>query len=207
MPPGRRTQLLRIAAKMMSERGYNAVGMDDIGEAAGISGPALYRHFRSKQHLLGELLMEPFELLNGGAKRIVAQDLPARTTLERLVDWHIEATSKDVDVIRVYYLYVDETLDEDRAPLDAAFNEYIGLWIAPLRQLRPDLTRATLYSAVMGLLRLFIVPYDDRRRHRQDALIASMAKSAIAGVLDLPATVRSAPRISRAVAQEGVSAN
>lgn len=193
MPPGRRAQLLRIAAKMMSERGYNAVGMDDIGKAAGISGPALYRHFRSKQQLLGELLMEPFELLNGGAKRIVAQDLPARTALEQLVDWHIEATSKDVDVIRVYYLYVDETLDEDRAPLDAAFSEYLGRWIALLRQLRPDLAEATLHSAVMALFRLFNLPHDDRERaaRRQDDLIALMAKAAIDGVLALPATADS----------------
>ena len=51
----RREQLLQCAADLFSARGYHAVGIDDIGAAAGISGPGVYRHFPGKQALLAAL--------------------------------------------------------------------------------------------------------------------------------------------------------
>ena len=54
-PLPRREQLLEAAAALFAERGYHAVGIDDIGAAAGISGPGVYRHFPSKQALLAAL--------------------------------------------------------------------------------------------------------------------------------------------------------
>ena len=37
----RRSELLRIAADLFAERGYANVTVDDLGAAAGVSGPAL----------------------------------------------------------------------------------------------------------------------------------------------------------------------
>lgn len=46
--------LLRTAAKAFSENGYHAVRLDDIAATAGISAPALYRHFPNKYALFAE---------------------------------------------------------------------------------------------------------------------------------------------------------
>src|SRR5258707_130618 len=43
--PDRKNQLTAIAARLFCARGYNGVGINDIAAAAGITGPALYRHF------------------------------------------------------------------------------------------------------------------------------------------------------------------
>ena len=53
----RRARLLAAAEQLMAERGYAAVRLEDIGAAAGVSGPAIYRHFASKEALLAELLV------------------------------------------------------------------------------------------------------------------------------------------------------
>ena len=53
----RRSQLLSAAAHLMAERGFLAVRLEDIGSAAGVSGPAIYRHF-PKEAMLVELLVE-----------------------------------------------------------------------------------------------------------------------------------------------------
>ncbi|MFD2395963.1 TetR/AcrR family transcriptional regulator [Prauserella oleivorans] len=50
--PDRKSQLARIAADLFCERGYHAVGLGDIATGAGITGPAIYRHFRNKQAVL-----------------------------------------------------------------------------------------------------------------------------------------------------------
>lgn len=52
----RHDQLLEVAALLFRSRGYEEVGVDDIGAAAGVTGPAVYRHFSGKQALLVEVV-------------------------------------------------------------------------------------------------------------------------------------------------------
>lgn len=41
----RRLALLSAAAGLFAENGFNRVSLEDLGAAAGVSGPAVYRHF------------------------------------------------------------------------------------------------------------------------------------------------------------------
>ncbi|MEY2431443.1 MAG: hypothetical protein QOC92_1168 [Acidimicrobiaceae bacterium] len=54
--PRRRRQLLDVAMKVFAERGYHPTSMNDLAEAAGVTKPVLYQHFRSKRALYLELL-------------------------------------------------------------------------------------------------------------------------------------------------------
>jgi AcrR family transcriptional regulator len=58
---------------LIAERGFLAVRLEDIGAAAGVSGPAFYRHFPNKEALLVELLVGvSTELLAGAPRRLWA---------------------------------------------------------------------------------------------------------------------------------------
>ncbi|EHR51199.1 transcriptional regulator [Saccharomonospora marina XMU15] len=48
----RKAQLAKIAAELFCARGYYTVGLGDIAMEAGITGPAIYKHFRNKQAIL-----------------------------------------------------------------------------------------------------------------------------------------------------------
>ncbi|SIR60930.1 TetR/AcrR family transcriptional regulator [Williamsia sterculiae] len=50
--PDRREQLIDHAAELFLDRGYGQVSVADIAKAAGVTGPAVYRHFPDKQALL-----------------------------------------------------------------------------------------------------------------------------------------------------------
>ena len=64
----RREQILATAAELFASRGYHGVSVADLGAACGISGPALYKHFPSKQAMLAEMLVSiSEELLRAGA--------------------------------------------------------------------------------------------------------------------------------------------
>lgn len=52
----RKAEILDVAGDLFHRSGFHAVGMDDIGEAAGVTGPALYFHFRSKTGLLAAIM-------------------------------------------------------------------------------------------------------------------------------------------------------
>src|SRR3989442_6567348 len=54
--PRRRRQLLTVALPVFAQRGYHSTSMNDIAEAAGVTKPVLYQHFRSKRELYLELL-------------------------------------------------------------------------------------------------------------------------------------------------------
>lgn len=54
----RRSQLLEVALPLFAERGYDGTSMAELAEAAGVTKPVLYQHFRSKRDLYVELLEE-----------------------------------------------------------------------------------------------------------------------------------------------------
>ena len=51
-----RDKILYAALTLFSEKGYDGVGVDLIGENAGIKGPSLYRHFKGKEDILNSLI-------------------------------------------------------------------------------------------------------------------------------------------------------
>ena len=67
----RRRELIAAAARLFAARGYYAVTVDDIGEAVGLTGPALYRHFSSKEALLVAVFDEVIEELTGRLRQLL----------------------------------------------------------------------------------------------------------------------------------------
>ena len=72
--------LLAAAARLFARRGFDGVSLEDLGSAAGVSGPAVYRHFPGKQAVLAALLVEVSQRLADGGRDVVAgagEDLAA----------------------------------------------------------------------------------------------------------------------------------
>src|SRR2546425_12429168 len=87
----RRDEILEIAVGLFATRGYHGVSMDDIGSAAGVTGPALYHHFAGKEAMLVAALMPVSDgLLAGGRQRVAEHPGNARAALESLIDFHVD---------------------------------------------------------------------------------------------------------------------
>src|ERR1700688_1674471 len=100
MKAERRVQLVRAATRLFAERWFRAVSMEDLAAEAGVSGPAVYRHFASKEALLADLLIDVSEqLLEQGARR--ASGAPPTTSLSSLIAFHTEFALRDRDLIRI----------------------------------------------------------------------------------------------------------
>jgi len=52
----RRRQLFDVSLEVFAQRGFHGASMAEIAEAAGVTKPVLYQHFRSKRELYLELL-------------------------------------------------------------------------------------------------------------------------------------------------------
>ena len=52
---GRRKEILEVAERLFWQKGFHAASMDDVAEAIGLTKPAIYHYFRSKDDILLEL--------------------------------------------------------------------------------------------------------------------------------------------------------
>src|SRR5438067_8779429 len=85
----RREEILEIAVGLFASRGYHGVSMDDIGAAAGVTGPALYHHFAGKEAMLIAALAPVSGGLLEGGKARVAQHADPKLALESPVEFHV----------------------------------------------------------------------------------------------------------------------
>src|SRR3977135_3236245 len=97
----RRMQLVAAAEHLMAERGFLAVRLEDIGAAAGVSGPAIYRHFPNKESMLVELLVGISARLLAGAREVTAHSSDAGTALDGLIDFHLDFALGEPNLIRI----------------------------------------------------------------------------------------------------------
>ncbi len=97
----RRAEIMSAAAALFAQRGFHGVSIDDIGSAAGLSGPGIYRHFPSKEAVLSQMLLDISERLleEGGRRASAAAD--AQEALDALLRWHIGFALGQPDLITV----------------------------------------------------------------------------------------------------------
>lgn len=151
----RRDQILATAAGLFAERGFHGVSVVELGAACGISGPALYKHFPSKDAMLAEMLVEiSEELLRVGRERSAgARD--ADDALRELVAWHVDFALHHKPLIVVQDRDWASLPDEARERVRDLQRRYVELWADRLREVHHDLTprRArAMAHATFGLL-------------------------------------------------------
>lgn len=151
----RRLQLLSAAERLFAERGFLAVRLEDIGAAAGVSGPAIYRHFPNKESLLVELLVGISARLLAGARDVRARHSEAAAALDGLIDFHLDFALGEPDLIRIQDRDLAHLPGAAEKQVRKAQRQYVEVWVGVLRELNPDLAEADARltaHAVFGLL-------------------------------------------------------
>jgi AcrR family transcriptional regulator len=136
----RRQQILDIAADLFAQRGFHGVSVADLGAACGVSGPALYKHFPSKDAVLAEMLVSiSEELLAVGRARAGAAATPVEA-VEALVEWHVEFALAHRALIVVQDRDWSSLADDARERVRSLQREYVDVWAAELRRVHGDLS-------------------------------------------------------------------
>jgi AcrR family transcriptional regulator len=151
----RRSQLIAAAERLVAERGYLAVRLEDIGAAAGVSGPAIYRHFPNKEALLVELLVGISTRLLAGATDVVARADDPSTALDGLIDFHLDFALGESDLIRIQDRDLGHLPPTAKRQVRKSQRQYVEIWVDVLRQLDGTLSEADarlMAHAVFGLL-------------------------------------------------------
>ncbi|NUU32389.1 TetR family transcriptional regulator [Arthrobacter sp. C9C5] len=189
----RRKALLTAAAALFAADGFNRVSLEDLGAAAGVSGPAVYRHFAGKQAVLGALLLSVSQDLLDGGRSVVAGSDGAAAALAGLVEFHVDFALSNPDVIRVQDQDFSNLDDDDEAEVRTLQRNYVELWVEVLAGLLPDTDPAELRMrahATFGLINS--TPHSVRNHGRRMALKRArpLLESMALAALTAPATPR-----------------
>ncbi len=82
----KKQELLNIAAKHFAKRGYEGISLDEIAKEAGITKPAIYYHFKNKDALYQEVLLQRLRGLVGTLQKEVAQWSDPRKRLQSYIE-------------------------------------------------------------------------------------------------------------------------
>jgi len=141
-PRNRKAQLAEAAAELFRKHGYHQVSVNDIAQAAGVTGPAVYRHFRGKQDILAHVLLsgiDTFGLVTEGA---LATPGTAADQLTALLHAVAELAVDRREITALWRWEGRHLAEADRTKIRHRGAELMAQWGIALRDARPELTKA-----------------------------------------------------------------
>ncbi|MGK2882538.1 MAG: TetR/AcrR family transcriptional regulator [Mycobacterium sp.] len=184
----RRERILASAAELIAERGYHAVSMADIGVAAGVVGPAIYRHFDSKGGLLAALFERVVDSLLQRATTIVEQSRDEAEALTELVCDQVALVMDQRELAVVYYREVHNLPNRQQSRLRRKQRLYLEEWVHLVGELRPEVAeielRAMVHGAIGAIQSILQYRGTGLAPERTSAVLAAMGHA----VLGVPAT-------------------
>lgn len=185
----RRQELLRAAARLFRQQGFDATSTRDIATAAGMRSGSPFYHFENKEALLAAVMQEGMQsalqrqaaAMDTAVAQAAAQGhtLSARECLQVLVRSHFEVLlGPDSDFIPVM-LYEWRSLSAaQRSEVNRLKDGYEAVWVPVLKALHasgelqgePGLARMMLF----GALNWSVQWYDPARQATLDDLTQSV---------------------------------
>jgi AcrR family transcriptional regulator len=152
-PSGRATDrpqaILDAALELFSEHGFAAVGVDRIGQRAGVPGPHIYRHFSGKDELLATLVDQAMDRLL--SLTAATTEEPAEE-LERLVRGHVRFALGDRALLSVYAQEARSLREADQRRTRRRQRAYIERWTTTLARRYPGRSAVELEAAAHGAI-------------------------------------------------------
>lgn len=181
---GSRVALVEDAAVGLFHRiGYAAVTVDDIGAAAGISGPAVYHYVSSKAELLVDVLSRAVTMVADGARTALARTGTPDEKLRALVRSYCTVAATNRELFGVYITEAGHVPVGDARRLRELMARDVDRWIEAVMRSRPGLdvndARVRVFAArrvVTDMVRLERTD-DDRLAHVTELLALTVLRA------------------------------
>jgi AcrR family transcriptional regulator len=192
----RRERILQSAADLMAERGYPAVSMTSIGNAAGIVGSGVYRHFDSKSTILTALLERVMERMRDGTHEVVASSLTGVQLLDAMVRQQASIAIGNRSLVAVYLRDSGNLEQGALRDLRRQQRQLIEEWIYQCEAVSPFTDESMVRTVVQGVLALInsVCSFNNPLPAKEllDA-VSRMASATLRAGLELPPEIELAP--------------
>lgn len=137
----RREAVLAAATELMSERGFVAVSLHDIGSRAGITASAVMRHFDSKEALLSAAVMRVGEQISAGLAVALRESRQASEAVGRIVGMYAQLAVDHRDVVVIHTTEAASLPEDQRAERRRRHRVYVDELAHVIEQASPERTR------------------------------------------------------------------
>ena len=140
-PRSRREDILEAASRLFRQHGYHGVGIDEIGEAAGIAGPTVYGNYAGKADILVDAVDRAISTVEVLTNRALDDADSALDALRLFTGFFAQTVMGNLDIVVVAGREIGALPEADRARVARAQGDFRQRWATVLGELRPDLTQ------------------------------------------------------------------
>jgi AcrR family transcriptional regulator len=158
--------ILKEAASLFSEQGYERTSMRAIAERTGVSKPAIYYHFANKQSLFEELINTSFEISKQRMEEIANSDRDPIQQLKDLTIASFKSTKENPEMMRFIYDLtagnIHKTIDLDHKQVFSKHQQWFSQIInngKRLGLLNQDLDDIDFTMIYIGTINMYIMSY------------------------------------------------
>jgi AcrR family transcriptional regulator len=187
--PERRDRLAAAAAQLVRDRGYHAAGINEIAAAAGISGPAVYRHFPDKRAILAHVLLRAVEDMRALTAAALSAPGDSGGRLDALVTAMAGASVDRRDIAALWRWEGRHLSRQEQREIGRGSAVMLDTWAAALRAVRPRLAPASadlLCWAALSVFGSVSAHHTTVARPRFVRLLADVAHRVLAADLTAP---------------------
>jgi AcrR family transcriptional regulator len=177
----RREQIVAAAAELFRRKGYRGTSIEDIGAAVGTTGPALYRHFPSKEALLVELVRRAVARGREDVRAVHARGLRPEETLAAIVERSVAHVLDESDLVLAAAQELRSLSRDARSGIRRQQGAILREWVATLRAVRPELPERDARAVAVGVFALVVAAAraEAVEREHAAALFSRMALAAL----------------------------
>ncbi|MFZ0199419.1 MAG: TetR/AcrR family transcriptional regulator [Candidatus Sulfotelmatobacter sp.] len=167
-----RQEILRTAARLFQQRGYDATSMNDVAAALKLSKGGLYHHFQSKDEILFEIMNHAMEITDQRVLTPVRRIADPEERLRALIRLHIEVVLSPRDREITVMLHENHPLPPSlRKKINSRKKDYIHF----LENLMAEVQKKSLQSE----------SWQNKSRHPQHAKLKVSPRAAAFALLGM----------------------
>jgi TetR/AcrR family transcriptional regulator, cholesterol catabolism regulator len=195
---GREEQILREALRLFSQSGYHGTSLQEIADELGITRPAFYYYFNSKDELLWRLIGNLGDHLLEEARPIAATKASPRDKLRNLLITHTRTILGNRDAFKIYFTERHLVGTRRDRQLRRGEEQYHRLFEKVIRDgqlegtFRED-NANVLSLLVTGLANSALQWFQPRKDLSLEAVSELVADLGLAAIAPVPAARRRAP--------------
>jgi AcrR family transcriptional regulator len=190
----RQRELIAIATRLFARHGYHAVGINEISGELGLTGPAFYRHYPSKEALLIACLDDAITAHLEAVVDVVRSISDPLDALEAIIDNHVDFVFDQTENIQTWRTEFRSLPEADRHRLRYLQRLYTEEWVRIVRQLRTDLDIEQVRTMCQGAIALIQSATEFQNRLPREIVGPTLGRMALHALMGTPVAVLPQPR-------------
>ena len=154
----RRQEVLDVAARIFSEKGYEATSIQEIAEEVGILKGSLYYYIDTKEDLLYGVIRDAYDAALGVIRELEQRDGGALDLIETLVHRHVEVFAATRLQSTVFFREFRALSAERQNTIREAADVYIRFVVSQIRkgqrsgEIRSDINPRLAAIGIIGMM-------------------------------------------------------